>query len=987
MNKRVLSLILMLCLFVSCFAGLSGGAAYAEGDTISYEVVKDDNLQNICKRFGLDFYQDHIKAALMKLNGFPDVPSMNRIKPGQVIILPSSDAAAKAIVGEHSATTVAPSGSASGVALSGDTVAYYLIAHTMQWGDTLYNVCNAYNVAYSLHAEEIMALNPGIKYVNRIPVGTVVYLPSATAPSHGNALRVMKHTVVAGDTMYDLCNFYGMSYNKNVDLISALNKGKDLTSIKTGQTVLIPATGAVAGSGSAAGTGTGGTGGTGSTGSGQKYKINIEIIGNGSAEAKVGGSVVTEAAAGASVSIFSIGNGGYSQRSIRVALNDGSAVLPANNNTFIMPKGAVAVTVTFSKARSITALACTNGSFDVQVNGQSNSTSAVFGKSVVVVPKPNNDYGVDTISYIANGITYTVAKSNGVYSFVMPDADVKIKVTFKKVQTYVITPVIKNGNGSVVFTIDGDVITQAAADVNVTVKVTPDSGYKVKEITIKDKDNNTVTYNKITGTFKMPAKSVTVTVELEEDSLSKYYSLGYSVVSGKGKVLFKNVESGAWVSTAKQGEKIQIVGVGDDGYVQDFSKPVSVRWADTSTNVTVDQTNYTFIMPAANIKAFIEFKMPLADGFMIYKGDCVNGSFITTVKDVDVYKATKDDWVKIVPKPATNYVLDIITICKLDGTIIFKTGAINNGDLNYNAATNEFKFNVAPYHIKIFVTFKFKLETSYAINKKAVQGSTNPDSSYKIFNDSGELLGSNLNAVKGTIITLYAYPAKGDEFVEFKVQNLTTFAFLTLTKVSETVYKFEMPESNVNVRCFMQAAPGAIFTVSRNSPENGNQEIKLEAGADSTTGTKLTGVTPGVTVTLTCNRDTTKPWELEKVLVDGTEIAPHSMFADRIIYQFTMPESNVSVEISYKKKEYPLTGVCEKGLLKLLVEGIDMTGDTVPWGEIVTIVVEPNDPVNFPVTSIEYSVNGGAPTVITPDSDGVYSFVMPKGNVKVTINF
>ena len=54
MMKRMLSLLLSLCLMAGLFAGMTT-TAYAAGDTQEYVVKSGDNLSTICSKLGVDY--------------------------------------------------------------------------------------------------------------------------------------------------------------------------------------------------------------------------------------------------------------------------------------------------------------------------------------------------------------------------------------------------------------------------------------------------------------------------------------------------------------------------------------------------------------------------------------------------------------------------------------------------------------------------------------------------------------------------------------------------------------------------------------------------------------------------------------------------------------------------------------------------------------------------------------------------------------------
>ena len=78
MKKRVLSLLLCLCLAAGLFAGMPV-KAYADGSTQQYTVTKDDGagLAAVCKKLGVDFgaNQEWIKTPISWITSSASFPA------------------------------------------------------------------------------------------------------------------------------------------------------------------------------------------------------------------------------------------------------------------------------------------------------------------------------------------------------------------------------------------------------------------------------------------------------------------------------------------------------------------------------------------------------------------------------------------------------------------------------------------------------------------------------------------------------------------------------------------------------------------------------------------------------------------------------------------------------------------------------------------------------------------------------------------------
>ena len=219
----------------------------ATGASEVYTVVDGDTLIGICTKKGLTY--EKCKTAIMKLNGWNDYSLLAPIHTGDKIKLPKSNADAAVIAAaasSGSATGSATSTGSTGIAtgtgttvVGGNTVSY-LVPHVVTYGETIYGICADNGVNFSKYVDLIMTVS-GIKFATDLRVGNIVYLPSAK-PAAG-AIAITSHVVKTGETTYGICQELGISYSARYNMITALNPGKNLDSIHTGDVLLFPAGG------------------------------------------------------------------------------------------------------------------------------------------------------------------------------------------------------------------------------------------------------------------------------------------------------------------------------------------------------------------------------------------------------------------------------------------------------------------------------------------------------------------------------------------------------------------------------------------------------------------------------------------------------------------------------------------------------------------------------------------------------------------------
>ena len=219
----------------------------ATGASEVYTVVDGDTLIGICTKKGLTY--EKCKTAIMKLNGWNDYSLLAPIHTGDKIKLPKTNADAAVIAASASsgsATGSATSTGATGIAtgtgttvVGGNTVSY-LVPHVVTYSETIYGICADNGVNFSKYVDLIMTVS-GIKFATDLRVGNIVYLPSAK-PAAG-AIAITSHVVKTGETTYGICQELGISYSARYNMITALNPGKNLDSIHTGDVLLFPAGG------------------------------------------------------------------------------------------------------------------------------------------------------------------------------------------------------------------------------------------------------------------------------------------------------------------------------------------------------------------------------------------------------------------------------------------------------------------------------------------------------------------------------------------------------------------------------------------------------------------------------------------------------------------------------------------------------------------------------------------------------------------------
>ena len=632
MNKKLISMLLAVLMVISMFSGLSVSAYADETLTTTYTMTQGDTVLKVCQSMGINYYT--CKNAIMKLNGFTSDTDFRFIPVGKEIIIPVSNAAANQISSAGGSTgtgtgTVTGSGSSTVVTPTGDTVAYYLIPHTMLRGETVISVCNALGINYGAFANSIQAIN-GLSSLSNVKAGQTILLPVGAKPGVGtNCYAVMAHKVVSGETAYTICGSYGVSYNGNLKALQALNGTNNLNYITAGSTFYLPVAttitaetptstppaGTGTGSGSTGSTGSGSTGsGTGSTdtGSTKTYALKSNSGAGGVVTFYVKNKAVTAAAAGDIVTVSATPDNGYAIKTLKVVYADGSAEPKLSGNTFVMPTSDVTANVEFSKGYSIkTDCSYTNG-LKVLVDGIE-SSSAQNGAQVLVASN-NPALAID-------GKVEIYKTENGAYvksveagkSFDMPGYDITVRASMKTVTTYgffksVVDSEGKSANntGSFVLQVNGSAVSRAAEGTTVTVLASPAVGYAISTIEVYESNKDGELVNKLSvrgESFTMPANPAHVVVSFAATSSKiNIVSHSHGIAKAYSDAACTNV-----ISYAETEKTVYIKAEADVGFTAE--KPVVTRTVDgTLVEVTeVSSGIYSFTMPGGGAEVQPQF--------------------------------------------------------------------------------------------------------------------------------------------------------------------------------------------------------------------------------------------------------------------------------------------------------------------------------------------------------------------------------------------
>ena len=210
-------------------------------------------------------------------------------------------------------------------------------------------------------------------------------------------------------------------------------------------------------------------------------------------------------------------------------------------------------------------------------------------------------------------------------------------------------------------------------------------------------------------------------------------------------------------------------------------------------------------------------------------------------------------------------------------------------------------------------------------------------------------------AAKGETVTLTATPDEEYDFSSWNVYKTGAES----TKVTVNGNTFTMPDYPVTVSAVFVKKKHNITTSC--TPADGGMITLIDGNSSVTVG-------ESVPITVVANVH----YELEKITLNDIDIT--ASVGGNGDYTFTMPNKDVTISATFKKKQYSVTTNGEK----VKFDGLN---DKYTWGDTVEFTVTPDK-----WYSVKSVYANDATVVITPvdGKENAYSFTMPQGDVVIT---
>lgn len=297
----------------------------------------------------------------------------------------------------------------------------------------------------------------------------------------------------------------------------------------------------------------------------------------------------------------------------------------------------------------------------------------------------------------------TTEKAKTVYTFTMPDGDVTISVT-KDAKTYEVKQAATT-NGKLEIS-----PATAAEGATVTVKVTPDAGYALKEnglkVTYTDADNKEQTVEVKAGTeantytFAMPAYPVNVSAEFVKE-----YKVTVADTANK------NGETKVSATAAVEGTEVTVTVKAADNYqlkADSLTYSYQIGEDKKTEKLTLTDGKATFKMPAADVTVSAEFEEIATETYTVTVTKDGDGKVTVNEQETEKLEGLKSGdtvTLKINPIDTDTLLTELAGVTVTSGKVDVSTTKVDentytfkmpDGDVNVSV-----KFTTVEYGIEV----------------------------------------------------------------------------------------------------------------------------------------------------------------------------------------------------------------------------------------------------------------------------------------------
>lgn len=405
--------------------------------------------------------------------------------------------------------------------------------------------------------------------------------------------------------------------------------------------------------------------------------------------------------------------------------------------TFAMPAADVDIEVTFKTNIYQIVSGTIIGNGELRLNSADTANIETnYGDTVIVTATPADGWYLESLTVTNDAthasVSYTPAldSTGGNYSFTMPSSNVTVTATFKEITYNISTDITYAGYGTIT------VQPTAVEDAKVDFDVTPNDGYDLKSVFVKDEDGKVVAISDGAYSFTMPAKNVTVYAVFEkhkytvtfqdydesaigQDQLVPYQDAatepthptrtGYTftgwdqdfssvtenmVITAEYQintptVTVTDTANGATSvdnDTPDYGSTVTVTADPADGYRFDSISVATAGGAPVPTSFITEDTNYvttyTFSMPDDNVTVTVEYAEEASSDYTDVRTDDWFYEAVKFVTDRDYFQGVGGDL--FAPNQTMTRAMFVTVLGRLYGVdpSAYTTSAFEDADIN-----------------------------------------------------------------------------------------------------------------------------------------------------------------------------------------------------------------------------------------------------------------------------------------------------------------
>ena len=403
--------------------------------------------------------------------------------------------------------------------------------------------------------------------------------------------------------------------------------------------------------------------------------------------------------------------------------------------------------------------------------------------------------------------------------------------------------------------------------------------------------------------------------------------------AGKYKITAKVTKGSSYgeielsASSANAGESVYLLANPDNGYLVEFGGSYDYTHYEMELGY-LGLDIYEILMPDGDVSLEVKFVAAPGSNHSVNVSKNVNGGTITASRT----KAKEGESVVLEVKVKDGYYLEGLYAEDSNGN------GVVGGYLGQNEDGTEI-FEVIMPATKLYVEAVFEKEKPHSITVSPREGGT------ASVNKS--------TAYAGEEFILTCTPDAGREV--YYIDCRTGTEVVPLTKIGTNQWKGIMPDGDVRIDISFQYLKRNV-TVNVTNPEGGTATVDP------------TSALPYTTVKLTCN-----PNENYRVAsISGVEGLKDQ---GNDIWSFSMPEQDVTINVTFKTIYNPITVTVETGLGGSAIANVLEAKE----GDTVTLTATPEE--GYRVAQITGVKN------LTDNGDGTYTFTMPDEAVNIKVLF